>query len=174
MQRFVNRRKLGVLVALLLAAMAMYVLAGRLQRGRAAQRQVALLRSASTTARSALAELREAGLASVGYARRFRRSETALVERELPAGVHVFPDLGREERSAVLWVTPQDRALIGRDLLADPVRRPVLERARDTGAAARSSSGDFICLPVYRGGATPATLEERRADVAGWAFGSPY
>ena len=177
------RTFLALTVAVLLAACAGYLAArqGALRReadARAAARletQAALLRSAAAllSARPATSAsefsrfvahlpLREAGLSSLGFLRSFHRGETAQVEgelRALGAPGRVFPDLGREERSAVLLLEPPRPGQVGLDLFTDPAYREALERSRATHAPARAQvrTGSFLCLPVAGG--------------AGWTFG---
>src|SRR5258707_10381342 len=62
----------------------------------------------------------------------------------------------------------------GLDLNADPLRRSVIERARDTGQMASSSgvtllrdgsasvSSTLLRLALYRGGGAPGSIEERQ------------
>ena len=124
---------------------------------------------------------------AVGFVRRFRRTETGAVESDLQArgfaGLRVWPDLGREERSAVVWIEPLDarnRILAGYDMLADATRREAMERARDTGRAALSgavamsreqgAAGFLLFVPVYRGGAVPASEHDRREALLGWTW----
>ena len=130
----------------------------------------------------AVAALPDRGPPALGFARSFRRGETGEIESALQqqgfAGRRVWPDSGREARTAVVWLLPLRRGAIGYDMLADPVRREALERARDTGAPALSGRttledagpGFLLCAPVYRGGSAPATLEGRRAELLGWTF----
>jgi signal transduction histidine kinase/CheY-like chemotaxis protein len=135
---------------------------------------------------------RDAGLQGLGYARRVRRADSAQLEAALQrdgfAGLRIWPDLGREERTAIVWLEPLDRrnrAAIGYDMFTDPVRREAMERARDTASPALSGkvtlvqeidvkkqAGFLLYLPVYRGGLSPAKTEERRAALIGWAYGA--
>lgn len=131
---------------------------------------------------AAVAALPDRGPPALGFARSFRRGETGEIENALQqqgfAGLRVWPDSGREGRTAVVWLLPLRRGAIGYDMLADPVRRDALERARDSGAPALSGRttleeagpGFLLCAPVYRGGSMPATLEGRRAQLLGWTF----
>jgi diguanylate cyclase (GGDEF)-like protein/PAS domain S-box-containing protein len=74
-----------------------------------------------------------------------------------------------------------DGADAGFDLLTDPLRRPALERARDTGGAALATiavqgSGSTalapptveLYLPVYRSELPHATAEQRRLALSGY------
>src|SRR5262245_29035008 len=82
-------------------------------------------------------------------------------------------------RVPVRYIEPMARGnaqVLGFDLLSEPQRRAAVMRARDTGEAVltgrvtlMSESGAqphpafILFLPVYRGGAAPASLPERRA-----------
>jgi PAS domain S-box-containing protein len=87
----------------------------------------------------------------------------------------------RDEVALVRYITPAagNLAALGYDLSADPTRRQALDQARDTGEAVLTArvrlvqdpSGDpgfLLILPVYRGGAIPETLAERRSRLIGW------
>ena len=133
------------------------------------------------------------GIQGIGFARRVRRAESGAIEADLQsrgfAGLRIWPDLGREERTAVVWLEPLDRrnrAAIAYDMFTEPVRREAMERARDTGDPALSGKvmlvqeidvdrqpGFVLYVPVYRGGALPRTIEERREALIGWAY-SPF
>ncbi|HEX6900934.1 MAG TPA: CHASE domain-containing protein [Thermoanaerobaculia bacterium] len=76
-----------------------------------------------------------------------------------------------------------NRTVLGYDLFRDPARRSAMERARDSGLPAATSrvslindtgpdrqAGFLIFLPVYRGGAPPPGVEERRADLLGFVL----
>ncbi|MFN3522171.1 MAG: CHASE domain-containing protein [Phenylobacterium sp.] len=71
-------------------------------------------------------------------------------------------------------------AVIGRDLLADPVRREAVERARDSGLLTMTGkvtlyssrdpsdgSGFLILEPIYRGGTVPRSVGLRRDLLEG-------
>lgn len=68
-----------------------------------------------------------------------------------------------------------DETVFGYDIAAEPIRREVLARARDSGqpqASAplillRQRSGVVVRLPVYRRGAPHATVAQRRAALVG-------
>ena len=133
------------------------------------------------------------GVEGIGFIRRVRRVDSPAVEAELQghgfAGVRIWPDLGREERSAVVWREPlegADRAVIGYDMLAETVRREAMERARDGATVALSGKtptvqrlepdrpGGFVLFaPVYNGGGPPATVQQRREMLMGWMY-SPF
>jgi len=80
---------------------------------------------------------------------------------------------------------PRNQAAIGFDVMSDPVRRDMVERARDTGQPAASAriqlvqeidankqAGFLVAMPVYSGGTVPADLAGRRRDFLGFVFGA--
>jgi PAS domain S-box-containing protein len=91
-------------------------------------------------------------------------------------------------RAPITYVEPADELnarAIGFDLYSDPARRAAMEQARDTGEPAMSApvqllrdrgepprTGAAMFLPVYRGGAAPATVESRRAAIVGFVYSS--
>ncbi|MDB5961435.1 MAG: hypothetical protein JWP59_2729, partial [Massilia sp.] len=105
------------------------------------------------------------------------------------AGYAVKPAGPRPLYSAITHIEPftgLNLRALGFDMLSDPTRRAAMERARDSGAAAASGkvrliqengrnvqSGFVMYIPVYRRGATAATVEQRRASLAGWV-GAPF
>lgn len=81
--------------------------------------------------------------------------------------------------------TPRNQAAIGDDVMSDPVRREMVERARDSGRSSASAriqlvqeidankqAGFLIATPVYAGGTVPTALEERRRSFRGFIFGA--
>lgn len=101
----------------------------------------------------------------------------------------VWPAGPRDEYHAIVYLEPLDRrnqTAIGYDMFSEPTRRAAMELARDTGQPAASAkvtlvqeidadkqAGFLIYMPVYRGGRTPDTLEERREQLIGFAY-SPF
>jgi PAS domain S-box-containing protein len=91
-------------------------------------------------------------------------------------------------RAPVTYVAPADdlnARAIGFDLNSEPARRAAMEQARDTAEPALTApvqllrdrdepqrTGAVMFLPVYRGGALPATVEHRRAAIVGYVYGS--
>ena len=85
-------------------------------------------------------------------------------------------------RMPVRYIEPMARGneqVRGVDLMREPGRRAAIERARDAGEpvltgrvsslsdkSARAQPAFVLFLPVYRGGAVPASLAERRARFA--------
>jgi PAS domain S-box-containing protein len=108
--------------------------------------------------------------------------------REGVADYAVFPAGERAGYAPVLYLEPADdsnRRALGFDMYTDPVRRPALERARDTGAAVvtpmltlvqdagagpGAQPGFLMILPVYRNGVPAETIAERRAALAGYIY----
>jgi signal transduction histidine kinase/CheY-like chemotaxis protein len=87
----------------------------------------------------------------------------------------------RPEYVPVYLIEPLDRnaAAVGFDLNSDPSRRRSLEQARDSARPVATApirlaqeegpeAGFLVVLPVYQGG-TPASLEDRREKLAGYA-----
>lgn len=133
------------------------------------------------------------GVQGVGFARRLAWEERAEVEEELRAQgrpeFRVWPEGPRAEVFPIAFLEPMDarnRAAIGYDMFSEPVRREAMVRARDSGRAAASGkvtlvqeideqkqAGFLIYMPVYRGGGTPETVEERRKELLGFVY-SPF
>ena len=103
---------------------------------------------------------------------------------ERSAGGEIVAAAARDEYYPVYYVEPyqgNERAL-GFDLASNPARREALELARDTGrpvatrriTLVQESGGQFgflVFVPVYEGGAVPATVSGRRDDLRGFALG---
>lgn len=109
----------------------------------------------------------------------------AAARRELP-GYRSAPLRAGDAHALVYFIEPmQGRNLraLGYDNFADPVRRALLESARDEGRTRMSGvirllqedgtdeqPGVLVFTPVYRPGPTPVTVAERRAALQGWVF----
>ena len=91
------------------------------------------------------------------------------------------PAAAREEYVPILYVEPPagNEAALGFDVASEPMRRAVLDRARDSGRAAVSDPltliqefgrqrGVFLACPVYGGSAPRATVAERRQNLSGF------
>jgi signal transduction histidine kinase len=111
-------------------------------------------------------------------------------DRMAPASAAPAPSTGPadppDDRHAVLYLEPEDdrnRTAIGFDISSEAARRAALARARDTGQPAATGklhlvtesddspqSGFLILVPVYRGDATPTTVEGRRAALLGFVY----
>lgn len=74
----------------------------------------------------------------------------------------------------------------GYDMATDPTRKAAMDKARDTGAVVTSGkvtllstnhgkkiSGFLLFIPLYSGGETPQTIEQRRSQLVGFIY-SPF
>jgi serine/threonine-protein kinase len=86
----------------------------------------------------------------------------------------------RPEHLPIYFMEPPNPTPLGFDVASEPARRAPADRARDEGRAIASDrirlvedAPDIysiaVFLPVYAGGRVPATLQERRAQVRGYA-----
>jgi diguanylate cyclase (GGDEF)-like protein len=110
----------------------------------------------------------------------------ALVQRQRRTGAQhfrVWPEGARALYAPLVQLEPgvsRNQALLGQDLLADPVHRQTLEAARDSGrltltpklelsgARAGGPAGFLMALPIYRGDEPPASMAQRRQRLRGW------
>lgn len=135
---------------------------------------------------------RYVGIQGLGFSARIPPGGDAALAARMRAGgrpaftFHRPPGPPADERHAVLFLEPEDarnRAAIGFDMYADPVRRQAMARARDTGLAAMSGkveliqeidadkqAGFLIYEPVYVGGDRPETQEARRSALLGFVY----
>lgn len=109
----------------------------------------------------------------------------AVGRREHGVGFHLWPS-AHQERHAILYLEPLDRrnrAALGFDMHSEPVRRAAMDQSRDTGRTVASGrvqlvqeidqnkqAGFLIYVPVYRGGATPDSLDKRRRELKGFVY----
>lgn len=90
----------------------------------------------------------------------------------------------RPHYTPILFIEPMEysRVVLGFNVASDPVRLRALEIARDTGKPAatesisliqdpNNKSGMLIYMPIYRPGQPRETLEQRRANLLGFAVG---
>src|SRR6266581_4645868 len=103
------------------------------------------------------------------------RAETSPLIKGLPEFA-VKPPGERPEYAVLTYIEPMGKNVPawGLDLNADPLRRSVTDRARDTGRMASSSgvtllrdsnagvSSTLLRLALYRGGGVPGSVEERQ------------
>src|SRR6266511_696391 len=103
------------------------------------------------------------------------RPETSPLVKGLPRFV-IKPKGERPPYAVLTYIEPMGKNVPawGLDLNADPLRRSVTERARDTGQMASSSgvtllrdgnssvSSALLRLALYRGGGVPGSVEERQ------------
>ncbi|HYU33785.1 MAG TPA: CHASE domain-containing protein [Thermoanaerobaculia bacterium] len=137
------------------------------------------------------------GIQALSWNPRIDRAQRAALERQRqgPAGFRITerdaqgrlrPAALRDEYVPVLYIEPQtanerDERALGFDVASEPVRREALERARDTGEVAATrrirlvvQTGEtqhavLLFSPVYSSGTVPATREERRERLRGYA-----
>ncbi|MET0980910.1 MAG: CHASE domain-containing protein [Telluria sp.] len=107
------------------------------------------------------------------------RADRSLVPQGYP-GFAIRPAGRRPGYNVLTYIEPPEALLekLGMDITANPVVAASMARARDTGSM--STSGNPVQVwrptphialgmhvPVYRGGAIPATLDQRRAAYVG-------
>jgi len=111
-----------------------------------------------------------------------RTAHEALMRRGgAPAGYEIHPVGSHAEYHPLAFLEPAEAhepRWLGLDAASRPENRQAMERARDDGVAAMShrltllrqggGSGFAIFLPMYRGGATPLTVEARRQSFEGF------
>ncbi len=91
--------------------------------------------------------------------------------------------LSGDELIVITLLEPLDinAPVVGMDITPSEGRREATERARDTGLPIVThsvalmqdwgrSTGVLLVAPVYRGGTSPATMEERRQELVAWVF----
>ncbi|MBA2724093.1 MAG: CHASE domain-containing protein [Methylibium sp.] len=130
------------------------------------------------------------GIQGIGYSPRVAAGSVAAFEeaarKEGIESFAVHPAGAREWMFSILYLEPLDernRAALGFDMSSEPVRAAAMARARDTGSLAMSGpvvlkqeidpdkkAGFLVYVPLYGGGSTPATLEERRARSSGFVY----
>jgi PAS domain S-box-containing protein len=98
----------------------------------------------------------------------------------------VKPPGPRDIYTSITHIQPFNGANLrafGYDMFSEPVRRAAMETARDTGEATATGRvtlvqegargvqpGFLMYVPVYRAGLPRATVDERRAAIAGWVY----
>ena len=98
----------------------------------------------------------------------------------------IVPEGLREVYAPIVQREPyvgRNRASPGSDVWHDPVRRPALEKARDSGMAAISGKvqlkadaessappGFIMYLPIYAQGQVHDSMTQRRAQLIGWVY----
>jgi len=111
-------------------------------------------------------------------------AETGLRITQFDAQKRRVPAEARDDYVVVRYVEPAaDISALGLDIASEPVRREALEKACDTGGVASSrpillvsEQGDrrsvLVFSPVFTKGDMPATAEQRRRQVFGYATGA--
>ena len=130
------------------------------------------------------------GIELIGIAPRILLQDKAAHEvamrRSGFAAYAIHPDSQNELIAPVIQREPYiapDRAPLGHDLWADPVRRLAMEKARDSGMAAitgkvqlaidapiRKAPSFIMYLPVFAHDQPHETLAQRRANLIGWVY----
>ncbi len=131
------------------------------------------------------------GIQGMGFAVPLDPDDVAAHEEAIRA--EGFPDYQihpaepiRDEYTAIVYLEPFDwrnQRAFGFDMWSNEVRREAMARARDTGKPASSGlitlvqetdedvqRGFLTYVPVYEGGVTPPTVEQRRAGFVGWVY----
>jgi len=132
------------------------------------------------------------GLQAIGFSARVTRAERPAFERQVQERrwpFAIWPADTRDEHYAVVYIHPfahDNTRALGYDMSAEPVRREAMTRARDQktpalssqlrlvqeGVQASAQPGFLLYLPVYAPGQSTDSVEERRAAVRGFVFGS--
>ncbi|MFC3079474.1 CHASE domain-containing protein [Phenylobacterium terrae] len=130
------------------------------------------------------------GIQGIGFSRKVAAADKAAliaeIRRQGDPDFTIRPDTPREEVHAIVYLEPRDarnEAAIGFDMFTHPVRRAAMAAARDAGEPVMSGkvelvqeitedkqAGFLIYQPVYRGGATPTAVEERRRLLDGFVY----
>ncbi|MFN8392491.1 MAG: CHASE domain-containing protein [Bdellovibrionota bacterium] len=131
------------------------------------------------------------GMQGLGYSVRFPSTERDNVVRRMredegQGTFRLFPDVPDDDLHAILYLHPaneRNNRAVGFNMFSEAVRRAAMEHARDTGEPTATAhltliqetpesmqAGFLIYLPVYRGGATPRTVEQRRDLLTGFVY----
>ena len=130
---------------------------------------------------------------AIGYSQVVLPEEREALTKKMQAeGVEdfkIYPDGERDFYHAVIYIEPlneQNRKIIGFDMFTEANRREALIRAVDSGTPSASAkvnllqsadpvqqTGFLICLPIYKKGTIPVTVEERRKNLIGYIY-SPF
>ncbi len=128
------------------------------------------------------------GILGIGYSVRVEPGEAeALIARMHAEGMSDFKlQDPNGEIHAIIYLEPaelRNAVALGFNMHRFPVRREAMDRARDTGLPALSAKvervqevaqdkqpGFLLYEPVYRGGAVPATVAERREKLQGFVY----
>jgi len=130
------------------------------------------------------------GIQAFGYAEIVPGAARAAHERRLHEEgfpqYATYPAGERESYVNIVYIEPLDartRRAMGFDVSSEALRRAALDRARDSGEAAITGKirlvqepqeevqpGFSMFLPFYKGDVLPASLEDRRARIAGYVY----
>ncbi|NCC23071.1 MAG: hypothetical protein EOM26_11525 [Alphaproteobacteria bacterium] len=130
------------------------------------------------------------GIQGIGLSLRLRPDEVEGFEQRMrSAGMEdfrVWPEGSRPEVHTIAYLEPMDarnREALGYDMATEEVRREAMDAARDRGLPVASGrvtlvqeitedvqAGFLIYVPIYRGGETPGSIEERRERLIGYVY----
>ncbi|MBF0602904.1 MAG: CHASE domain-containing protein [Nitrospirae bacterium] len=133
------------------------------------------------------------GIQGIGFALAIphgeREAHIAAIRQEGFPDYTIRPEGEREVYTSIIFLEPfSDRNLkaFGYDMYTNDVRRAAMERSRDSDSAVMSGkvtlvqeirgrvqAGFLIYIPIYKNNLPHETLEERRANLVGWAY-SPF
>ncbi|HEY0427651.1 MAG TPA: CHASE domain-containing protein [Pyrinomonadaceae bacterium] len=134
-----------------------------------------------------------AGVQGIGFNKVLTAAEREDLIKQMKyegyADFKIFPEGEREIYQAIIYLEPyneRNRKVIGFDMSSEENRRQALFRARDLGAEALTAkvallqeseqekqAGFLLYLPIYKGAKIPSTVDERRANLAGYIY-SPF
>jgi diguanylate cyclase (GGDEF)-like protein/PAS domain S-box-containing protein len=133
------------------------------------------------------------GIQGTGFVLMIRARDKAEHEHSVRAegfpAYAIHPPGERDPYSSIVYLEPfsgRNLRAFGYDMYSEPVRRDVMERARDTGELSLSSKitlvqetesdvqpGFLMYLPIYRNGMARGSVAERRAALLGFVY-SPF
>lgn len=137
--------------------------------------------------------LRYPGVQGVGFAKHTYPEEIpeliAFMQSQGNENFNIWPAGEREVYYPIIFLEPMDlrnQAAIGYDMFEEPVRHAAMARARDMGSSAMTGkvklvqeideeiqAGFLIYVPIYQNSPFPASVEERRKEIIGFAY-SPF
>ncbi|MCB1776659.1 MAG: CHASE domain-containing protein [Candidatus Competibacteraceae bacterium] len=135
-------------------------------------------------------EKRYPGIQGVGFAvvvpPEQKAAHTAALRAEGFPNYAIYPDGERDLYTAIIYLEPfsgRNLRAFSYDMFSEPVRHAAMARARDENQATLTGkvtlvqetdtdiqAGFLVYTPIYRHGAPHDTLEERRANLIGWAY----
>jgi two-component system OmpR family sensor kinase len=134
------------------------------------------------------------GVQGIGFSRFIPPKDRAHIEQVIRPHVPTFEYWSQgsaDELHAIIFLEPENprnQHAMGFNMFSEPSRREAMIRARDSGLPAATGpvrlvqedvhtgpeqSGFLMYEPVYRSGAIPSTVDERRAELLGFVY-SPF
>lgn len=133
-----------------------------------------------------------AGIQGLGYVEVLAKGDIAGHEQAQRAAGRSYyvwgPPGDRDLYTSIVYLEPEDwrnRRAIGFDMYSEAVRRRAMQAARDTAQPVLSEvvtllqetkddeqPGGLLYYPLYRDGAVPDRVEERRAQLTGFVYGA--